>query len=209
MEKITVQEYVEMVQSNLSTKEVITRKYVPVEEKNTIITNLVESILGKYEDGVRIDGEYDLEQNAIYDEVFIKTAIVEAYTNVDTSDRALVYDTLSEDNFMDKLQEEIGQDVIKFEDWFYDRKAQKVEYLMSIIKSPLDELLGEISTIVKKFSSTFNMDDIATLLPQLAEIGKTGLDQEQLVNAIIKSMPKDHKKPKAKTKAKAKTVEVE
>jgi len=85
----------------------------------------------------------------------------------------------------------------------------KKQQLIHNKKTSLDSLLNELKDILSKFNGTFDMEMLTSLLPELAKLGKTGLDQDKLVDLILKNQPQGHKKPTKSTKTKTKKAKLE
>lgn len=68
----------------------------------------------------------------------------------------------------------------------------KKQQLMHNKKSSLDNLLNTITDVVKKMDESLNINDISTLLPQLAKLGEN-FNQEEVVNQIINSISNKEK----------------
>lgn len=111
------------------------------------------------------------------------------------------------ENYLDiDINTYIAEEKIDGGQWFAMMEAINEEISFKkeqlLRKSPLDDLLLEITKIIKKLDK-FDMNEVTTLLPQLAKLDIGNLSEEKLINAIIKTMPQDHKK-KATSKSRTK-----
>lgn len=68
----------------------------------------------------------------------------------------------------------------------------KKQQLIHNKKSSLDNLLNTITDVVKKMDESLNINDMSTLLPQLAKLGEN-FNQEEVVNHIINSISNKEK----------------
>ena len=73
--------------------------------------------------------------------------------------------------------------------------------------SSLDSLFEEVTKIISTMGETFNFKDLQSILPELAKLGKTGINQDDLVNLIIKNQPQGFKKP-SKSKSDNSNLEI-
>ena len=222
--KINVKDFVAQILDNKKV-DYITRKYIPVKEKNAIIDGIIDVLVSKYdEENNQLLDEYDLEVNPIYDEVFIKVEILKAYTNLDTSDRQETYDLLAEDNLLDRIFSDIGRDAEVFENWFYRKKEKKMEflyglnnnsinsYVIQLIQKEIEvqELQKKVLEETEKMNKDYTKEDIEKMTNVFAAVNENFQNPEYIKavadvihkeNVVkLPKTPQDHKKKQTSKK---------
>lgn len=170
-------------------------KNISIEEQALLINSIVDAHFDEDETG-------KLEYSPLFVEVSKVVNFIGHFVNgVTFEENESMYDAIVNDKQLMRIYRKSNKyfkEILgKVEDIVEYKKAKLIH------TSPLDELLGEITKIVKETNESLNLKDIATLLPELAKLGK-GFNQKEMVAQVLKSMPKDHKKP---TKTKEEKVE--
>lgn len=161
-------------------------KNISLEEQISIINSLVDAHFDEDENG-------KLEYSPLLVEVSKLLNFTSYFVHgVTFEENESMYDAIINDKQLMRIYRRSNKcfkEILrKVEDLVEYKKAKLIH------SSPLDELLGEITKIVKETNESLNLKDIATLLPELAKLGKS-FDQKSMVEQVLKNIPKDHKKP--------------
>lgn len=165
-------------------------KNISLEERVLMINSIVDAHFDEDETG-------KLEYSPLFVEISkVVNFIGHFVIGVTFEENESMYDAVVNDKQLMRIYRRSNKcfkEILKKVDEIVEYKKAKL-----IHSSPLDELLGEITKIVKETNESLNLKDMATLLPELAKLGKN-FNQKEMVAQVLKSMPKDHKKP-SKTK---------
>jgi len=159
--KISVTDFIKELEST-TFESLITRKYIPTNEKDDIISEVNDYIFSKIEDGLIVEYDTYKTPNLFMEEFFVSVYIIGAYTNIDTSDRTLVYDTFMENNLYEKLLE-LVPDANKFDIMLTRQISAKREFIKDSQKSSMDEVLESLNGLVLTLSDKASQLDVKKL----------------------------------------------
>lgn len=182
-EKLNVLEFISNLKNmKIRIDEIITRKYIPSDEKDDIVSYVTTILFGKFdENGKLIATDVYQEPNLFLDDFFTTVAIIGAYTNIDTTDRKLVYDTFMENNLFDTLLENIA-DAHNFNYMLRRQINAKREYIKNNQKSSADEVLESLNILLSTLNDKAKELDVKKLDKMLKK-----LTPQEVVKAYQKS----------------------
>lgn len=156
MENMNINEVINQIKSGTPIETFITRYYVPIEEKNKIITGIV-SIL--------TNGQTSGENNCIANEVFLNAELIGAYTSIDcpAEERIQLYDKLQKEQLIEQFKDILGKDAYDFETFFHQKLSDCQAYIQSTRETPADELFRRIAGLLQSV-------DVDELKKQLTEL---------------------------------------
>jgi hypothetical protein len=183
-EKLNVLDFIKNIKdAKSSITSVITRKYIPSNEKDDIV-NYITTVLFSHinTETKRID-EINVyqEPDLFLDELMVATSIIGAYTNIDMSDRTLVFDTFMEYDLYEKLIELID-DAYNFNDLLHSQIKAKREFIRDSRKTSMDEVLESLTGLVNTLNSKAQELDVKKLEKVIKK-----LNPEAILKAYQKS----------------------
>lgn len=163
------------------TKINITKTHLTLTEMNEFINMVVEMCFMQ-----DIEGD-DIDYSPIWKEVSILNCFAEYYTDYKaTGDIEANYLTYKDLNpWKSNIDQEQYASMLVAIDEMIDYRKEKL--LQS--QTPLAELLGEITKIIKGLGNNFDIDTIGKLTKKLGSMGE--IDEKSLVNEVLQFQRKE------------------